>query len=51
MKTKETCRVDGYKGAIALIEILYSMGSINKATYDSIKRSARKNEERKDNRE
>lgn len=33
-------KVDSYTGALALIDILFDMQVINKATYENIKRNA-----------
>lgn len=38
----EALKIDSYTGALALIDILYDMGSINQATYDAIKRNTTK---------
>lgn len=38
----EALKIDSLTGALALIDILYNMGSINQATYDAIKRSTTK---------
>ena len=38
----EALKIDSYAGALALIDILYGMGSINQATYDAIMRSTSK---------
>lgn len=35
------CRIDSITGALALIDILYDIKAINKATYDNIKRNAK----------
>ena len=40
-------RMDGFEGAMALIDILYDMDAINKATYDNIKRNAKRNDDKK----
>ena len=36
-------KIDSYTGAVALIEILYDMKVINKATYEDIKRYTQNN--------
>ena len=36
------CRLDGYTGALALIDMLYEMHVINKATYENIKKNNKK---------
>lgn len=38
-----TPKIDSYTGAVALIEILYDMKVINKATYENIKRNTQNN--------
>ncbi|MBR4077884.1 MAG: hypothetical protein IKK17_04695 [Oscillospiraceae bacterium] len=40
-------RLDGFDGAMALIDILYDMDAINKATYENIKRNAKRNSDKK----
>ena len=40
-------RMDGFEGAMALIDILFDMEAINKATYENIKRNAKRNDEKK----
>ena len=40
-------RMDGFEGAMALIDILYNMDAINKATYENIKRNAKRNNDKK----
>lgn len=40
-------RMDSFEGAMALIDILYDMNAINKATYENIKNNAKKNDYRK----
>ncbi len=40
-------RMDGFEGAMALIDILYDMEAINKATYENIKRNAKRNDDKK----
>ena len=35
-------RMDGFEGAMALIDILYDMNVINKATYENIKHNAKR---------
>lgn len=40
--TPASCRLDGYTGALALIDILYEMAVINKATYENIKKNTKK---------
>ncbi len=42
-----SCRLDRYAGALALIDILYDMAVINKATYDNIKHNTKRNEDKK----
>ena len=37
-----SCRLDGYTGALALIDMLYEMDVINKATYENIKKNTKK---------
>ena len=36
------CRLDGHAGALALIDILFEMDVINKATYENIKTNTKK---------
>ena len=40
--TPTSCRLDRYTGALALIDMLYEMDVINKATYENIKKSTKK---------
>ena len=40
-------RMDGFEGAMALIDILYNMDAINKATYENIKRNAKRTNDKK----
>lgn len=40
-------KIDSYTGALALIDILFDMKVINKATYDNIKRNANNNYNKK----
>ena len=35
-------RLDGYTGALALIDMLFEMEVINKATYENIKKNTKK---------
>ena len=35
-------RMDGFEGAMALIDMLYEMQAINKATYENIKKNTKK---------
>lgn len=35
-------RMDGFEGAMALIDILYDMNVINKATYENIKHNSKR---------
>ena len=46
MKTQTTipapCRLDKHTGALALIDMLYEMDVINKATYENIKKNTKK---------
>ena len=37
-----SCRLDKHTGALALIDMLYEMDIINKATYDNIKKNTKK---------
>ena len=37
-----SCRLDGHAGALALIDILFEMDVINKATYENIKTNTKK---------
>lgn len=39
--------MDSFEGALALIDILYDMDAINKATYENIKRNAKRNDDKK----
>lgn len=39
--TNTPWKVDSYAGALTLIDVLYDMRAINKATYENIKRNAR----------
>ena len=41
-------RMDSFEGAMVLIDILYDMKAINKATYENIKRNAKRKDERKE---
>ena len=40
--TPTSCRLDRYTGALALIDMLYEMAVINKATYENIKKNSKK---------
>lgn len=40
--TPTSCRLDRHTGALALIDMLYEMDVINKATYENIKKSTKK---------
>lgn len=40
-------RMDSFEGAMALIDILYDMKAINKATYDNIKHNAQRKNDKK----
>ena len=40
--TPTPCHFDGYTGALALIDMLYEMDVINKATYENIKKNTKK---------
>lgn len=40
-------RMDGFEGAMALIDILFGMDAINKATYENIKHNAKRNNDKK----
>lgn len=42
-----TPKIDSYTGVLALIDILFDMKVINKATYDNIKRNANNNYNKK----
>ena len=39
--TNTPLKVDSYAGALILIDVLYDMRAISKATYENIKRNAR----------
>ena len=39
-------RMDSFEGAMSLIDILYDMNAINKATYENIKRNAKRNDKK-----
>lgn len=43
---KAFCQMDGFEGAMALIDVLYEIDAINKATYENIKRNAKRNEKK-----
>ncbi len=40
-------RMDSFEGALALIDVLYDMKAINKATYENIKHNAKRNNDKK----
>ena len=40
-------QMDSFEGALALIDILYDMDAINRATYENIKRNAKRNDDKK----
>lgn len=39
-------RMDSFEGAMALIDILYDMNALNKATYENIKHNAKRNDKK-----
>ena len=39
-------RMDSFEGAMSLIDILYDMNAINKATYENIKHNAKRNDKK-----